>query len=416
MFVAPPPPVAPVKMARRVLLLAVMAMAIMAMVTVRAMEIQEEAGSSIVPAIVTKRPGRGKSDRGGGVLRGGRPPKSLEPDWSEGKPDGSELPPWDPLGIGKKQERKEMWRQRRRQREVDRQTQLEYAKAHAQKEAARKRAERKEIHAEKRAAAKEAKKKARKAKAARETDLMELDSQLSLEEDPAFVDLDAQLHAEAQADAEQQAFDEMQFEADSAEAQADMAEMEAEADADAEDEHDSFLESGSEAEAEAEAEAETETESETETIPDSYHSFAETESESESDAAPNGKGLRPTSHVTFGREDLVDEHFDNEGGRAVFKRLARGREIVRFEKATTSSGGVAVVGGVTKMPCGKEVTDKGLFAAAISSNLRAPVEAADPQEPIPVDQAVAAVKKLPVVPQMKKKAVVDEYGDMPDDE
>jgi len=212
------------------------------------------------------------------------------------------------------------------------------------------------------------------------------------------------------------AFDEMQFEADSAEAQADMAEVEAEADADAdadaEDEHDSLLESESEAEAETEAE----TESETETIPDSYHSFAETESESASDAAPNGKGLRSTSHVTVGREDLVDEHLDNEAGRAVFKRLARGREIVRFEKATTSSGGVAVVGGVTKMPCGKEVTDKGLFAAAISSNLRRPVEAADPQQPIPVDQAVAAAKKLPVVPQMKKKAVVDEYGDMPDEE
>jgi len=130
---------------------------------------------------------------------------------------------------------------------------------------------------------------------------------------------------------------------------------------------------------------------------------------------PYGKGLRPSAHVTIGRELLSEENFSNEDSRAVFKRNARQHEITRFEKRVNSSGGQAVVGGVSKLPCGKDLTDKGLFAPQISNNPGLHfVEAVDPNPMEWVDDNIHAIKKLPVVPQYAVKDEPDEYGDMPE--
>jgi len=122
-------------------------------------------------------------------------------------------------------------------------------------------------------------------------------------------------------------------------------------------------------------------------------------------------GLVPTSSVTYGRDDYSSEHFNNRGGRAVFKRRAKEQQVVRFEKTISSSGGQAVVKGVTKLPCGKDVTDKGLFASAISEKLSNPVPAGNPSPPQWVDDNIRAIKRLPVVPDFHSKGGLDEYGD-----
>lgn len=138
------------------------------------------------------------------------------------------------------------------------------------------------------------------------------------------------------------------------------------------------------------------------------------ETESESTDAPTT--LVPSAHVTIGNRGEEMENLPNDGGRAVFARRERDVTVQRFAKSLTSSGGKAVVTGVTKLPCGKEITDQGLFAAVVNPNIKNAVEAVDPQEPKWVDDSIKTIFKLPVVPQIREAKVEDQYGDMPVDE
>ena len=120
--------------------------------------------------------------------------------------------------------------------------------------------------------------------------------------------------------------------------------------------------------------------------------------------------------MSIGNRGEEMENLPNDAGRAVFARRERDATVQRFAKSLTSSGGKAVVTGVTKLPCGKEITDQGLFAAVVNPNIKNAIEAVDPQAPKWVDDSIKTIFKLPVVPQIREALVEDQYGDMPVDE
>lgn len=332
----------------------------------------------------------------GSIQRGGK--RIIRgPNFRKGAADGSTLPPYDPFGINfrytKIQERKaEIVKAR-----VAEENKRELLKSMHERAKRRIAIEKREAAEAKREAAREAAANAEKTQV--ETDLLEVQTEAD-----STVDAEAELDAEAEVDADAESDAEVEAEVDAAESAADFAEMQAEA----------------ETEGEAETDAETDAESETD---------AEVDVDAEVDSALVEKKnavdqvtpivhhrrlkrrLQPSSHVTYDRESLVDEAFDNKDNRAVFARRARGREITRFQRLATSSAGQAVVNGVTRTPCGKEITDKGLFGAVVLANPGPTVEAANPEPPVMKDSSGMVIKKLPVVPQFKEKKVADEYGD-----
>jgi chemotaxis protein histidine kinase CheA len=339
----------------------------------------------------------------GSVQRGGIR-KIRGPNFRKGAADGSTLPPYDPFGINWRHSKRQERRQAKVQERVEKENQRELCKAMQARARRRIANEKREAAEAKREAAAEAAKQAKLMQV--ETDLLETGSDLLMEVDAeAEADMDAEVEADAEMEVAMEAEQELdalaeqdaesEAEADEAETLADLAEMEAD------------VEEGGEVDQDVEAEAESEAE------------LAEAQSLMEKDAVEQvtplvhrlKKRLHPSSHVTYGREALADETFDNKDSRAVFARRAHGREIVRFQRAATSSGGQAVVNGVTRTPCGKEITDKGLFGAVVLSNPGPTVEAANPAEPVKTDENIPVLKKLPVVPQFKEKKVVDEYGD-----
>ena len=374
-------------------------------------ELHADASSDdIVPAIVISHPAR--KDRAlGVVLAGGKWTGPKGPDMTQSAADGSELAPYDPFSIEKWHSKLLARRQAYKQHKVNLVSQLEALKATAERTKRRLAQEAKEIAEEKARVAAEEEAAKLKNKQEVESELMEISADATTEteaETETAVESEsemlAELAAEAAVDAEQESAQELEAQADAEEEAEDLAS--AEADIEAGFEVDVEAEFGTDADAETDAESEAESET-------------DADSESEDDDAllaelsasdPVGTD-RPSDYVTMGREDLIDESFNNNGGRAVFARRQREKEIVRFEKTTQSSGGNAVVNGVTKLPCGKEITDKGLFAAAVSENLGATVEAANPEEPIAVDENIAVIKALPVVPQNAPQQTVDEYGD-----
>jgi len=240
-----------------------------------------------------------------------------------------------------------------------------------------------------------------------ETDLMEVESEIT-----AATEVELDLNNEIAADEMAVMEDEAQANADAAEAEQDSIEQEedilAENDSELEDELESSDELDAEAEAEDDMESELDSEDESENEAETEDSLLESEStDSRRSRRRDDDDLRPTPHVSYGLGEL---HVENDDSRAVFHRRAKLQEVVRFEKSLLSDGGVAVVKGVTKMPCGKDVTDKGLFAAEISTNLQNTVPAAD-TKPAWVDDPLHAVQRLPVVPAISTKGEVDEYGD-----
>jgi len=255
---------------------------------------------------------------------------------------------------------------------VERENALELCRAKKERQRRREENERRELEAE---AAEAASERARVAAALAkrnsmyETDLMEIESQtldgestLTEDEDALFAELDS----EAAEDNEVMELHAAEFASDSAEAEADLAEEQA----------DIMLETATEAELEAE------------------------------------KG-RVEMDITYGREDMGNEDFDNKAGKAVFLRRARGQEIVRFEKRMQSSPGRAVlmVKGVRYLGNDKAQTDQGLTAARVMQSPGLTVEASPASAPEMVDDNVLAIKRFPVVPQYHTHGEVDEYGD-----
>jgi len=404
-------------------------------------ELDAEVGDSldvdrprIKPAIIKRRPKKRTRNEGGRVLNGG-PPRKWKPNMSKGTADGSKLPPYDPFRLRRRWKRKDDARNQKRQAKADAQNRLETCRAMRARARRRERLERLAREEEKRLAAEEAQKNAAKTDGGVETDLVEVGSALNADVD-AFAAEEAGLDAEMFADEQEAAQAEVEELTDAEESDQDLNEMEAD------------VLDGAEVDVDIESEGETDVDSSAEEIPDAYQqqqsllehdSVAETEGAGavEHEDAAAGTVLRPSrrlarklarrkrkgkkkllpvlpsKRVTFGREDLVNEGYDNSGGRAVFHRRERGQEIVRFEKRLSSTPGQAVVKGVTKMPCGKEITDQGLFQPVVKRNLSPTVEAANPQPPRWTDDNIHAVYRLPVVPQIREAAAPDEYGDMP---
>jgi hypothetical protein len=348
-----------------------------------------------------------RSSGGGGVQRGGKPRKTA-PNMRKGEADGSRLPPYDPFRINRRWQRVLDKRQAKRQAKVEEENQRE--RCAQMKERARKReeAEAREAAEEREEARKEAIRK-KKLIGDYETPLfIESEAEVDAESD---ADVEAALDAEAAADAEAEAAADAEMEADALERDQDLAEMEQdveqgfEADADIEGEGHALMETEAEAEAEAEVDAEAEA--------DKPKKKSKRKNKSKVKKGPvSWKALvRPSAHVTYGRENYLDEEFDNKSQRAVFKRMRRGREIVRFEKGLQSTPGQAVVNGVTKMPCGKEITDTGLFAPVVMEKPGPTVAAANPFPPVWNDDNIRVIKKLPVVPTIRVVGGLDEYGD-----
>ena len=358
-------------------------------------ETHAELHSSIEPAIIVSHPPR--SDRAlGVVLAGGKWTGPKGPDMSKSSANGDTLAPFDPFRIEKWHSKRLARRQERKQHKVNLESQLEALKATAERTKRRLAQEAIEIAEEKARAAAEAEAEKKKNFQEVEAELMEVSASTETNAETESEML-AELAAEAAVDAEQEAAQELEAEADAEEEAEDLASAEADIEA--------GFEVDVDAEFNADADSETESETDSESAEDDDALLAEL---SASDPAGSD---RPSDYVTYGREDLIDETFNNGGGRAVFARRQRGQEIVRFEKTTQSSGGNAVVNGVTKLPCGKEITDKGLFAAAVSENLGATVEAANPEAPVRVDENIAVVRALPVVPEHVAQKGLDEYGD-----
>jgi hypothetical protein len=329
------------------------------------------------PAIVERAVKRRRSGPAT-VQRGGRW-RRRGPDMRKGTADGSVLPPWDPFRIHKRQERRLARSQAKRQAQVDKETQRDNcrkARAREKRRLAIEARERKEEEEERK----------REAARKKEEDFSFLESEATVDAElQSLSQQEADIDTEMMVDAEQEEQANIEADADAEEAQQDLAEME------------------SELEDSSEAEAETEEDSALVERKDEIVIKARTK--------PRGNRHSPSLHVTYNREDLLDESFDNKGSRAVFKRRARGQEIVRFHKRLQSDAGLAVVNGVTKMPCGREITDKGLFQPVVRNHLTATVEAAEPNPPVWRDDNIAAIKAFPVVPQYKSKGGLDEYGD-----
>jgi len=362
------------------LALACIVVCMMCMYT-HAQEMNEEDSSAFIEENVEmsrkgKKPGNAKvptsrTSGGGGVQRGGSK-ITIGPDLRKGTADGSELPPWDPFRIHKRQERKLARIQARRQERVERENALDLCRAKKERQRRREENERRELEAEAAEAASEKAKAAAalaKRKSMYETDLMEIESQtldgestLNDEEDTLF----AELESEAAEDNEVMELHAAEFASDSAEAEADLAAEQA----------DIMLETATDAELAAE------------------------------------KG-RVEMDITYGREDMGNEDFDNKGGKAVFMRRARGQEIVRFEKRMKSSPGRAVVyvKGVRYLGNDQAQTDQKLTAARVMQSPGLTVEAAHASAPEMVDDNVLAIKRFPVVPQYHTRGEVDEYGD-----
>lgn len=414
-------------MRRSILLLAVLACALISCTGVVAEEVSES------PA---------RNSGGGGMYAGGHP-KDWRPDMSVSAADGSELAPYDPFRINKYFEKTLAERAAKRQAKVEIENQRERCQAMRERAARREANERREAEEERRENAREAKRLAKIKQDSNqvETELMEVAAETDADAD-SETEVDGELLAELEADMAAEVDAEAEADADIAERSEDMSEMEAD------------VEEGAEADADVESESDASNEGEaavevlsSEAIPDSYQSGqsmieseaeAETEAETEADAEADserkgkkagrsGKKARrslrskkialrraiPASQITYNNGDLAEQTFANDGGRAVFARRAAGATSVRFEKLHQSSSGNAVVNGVTKLPCGKEITDKGLFGAVVKVNPGPTVEAADPQAPVWKDDVRQTIWQLPVVPQFKKAPVADEYGDMP---
>lgn len=361
-----------------------------------------------------------KARPAGSVQHGGR--KFIRgPNFRKGAADGSTLPPYDPFAIRwrheKKMERQQARRNEQVKKENDRQNCIRLKKLAKR----RREIEKREAEEAKREAEREAAKIKKLTQV--ETDLLEVDGTALVEaESEAETDaeseseLDSESNAESEVDADQ--LSELNVEAElDTEAESD---AEGEAQLDAEEQADDFaemeadVENGAEADMDIESEYEAELTAAAVATPTADRSLVE---QNQGEVTPLvhrniRKRLQPSSHVTYDRESLAEEKFDNADSRAVFARRARGREIVRFQRLATSAAGQAVVNGVTRTPCGKEITDKGLFGAVISANPGPTVEAANPEAPVMKDQNIPVVKKLPVVPQFKEEASPDEYGDM----
>lgn len=320
----------------------------------------------------------------GTVQRGGKV-FIRAPNFRKGAADGSTLPPYDPFGINWRENKYQERVQKKRQEKAELANQKERCQQIRERAVRRLENERREA-AEARAEAEAEKKRLAKPTNEQETDLLEVAN-----EDSSFLEaeVDADALADAEADIQSEIDAQAEADADAAEAIEDMAEMEQD------------VEHGAEADVDIESEVDDDAQlMELEGV--------EQVSPLVTNSAPR---LMPSSQVTYGREDLQDESFDNQGGRAVFSRRARGRQIVRFERRATSSGGQAVVHGVTRTPCGKEITDKGLFGAKVLANPGETVAAVDPQAPILNDENLPFIKQFPVVPMFKEEKTLDEYGD-----
>lgn len=341
------------------------------------------------------RPSKYESSGGGGVQEGGRPRAAHAPNTRPSLADGSKLARWDPFNIRHRHEKKLAVEQAKRQASADAKNAMELCAKKREKQKLREEAEAAEI-AEERAL------KANEAKSAADSFIEMTDAHAHATE--AEAELEAEMQAEMASDAEAAAEQDAEAERDAAESAADFAERQVDILYAAESSDDQRIEAEHRAMIETQHVHTPFVESSRAPKP-SPPRFVE--------KATLPQSSRASLPVTYGREDIIEESFRNNGHpRSVFARRARGQEIVRFERAVASSGGQAV-NGVTKMPCGKDITDAGLFAAVIGTNLQATVEAANPSPPVWRDDNIVAITKLPVVPMFKEAQVADEYGDMP---
>jgi hypothetical protein len=340
------------------------------------------------------------------------------------------LPPFDHFGVNWRFNKVLAARQAKKQGRVNEEARQDYCRKKAEREKKRLEIEAREREEEAREKEREAALTGRGGKRDAETDaiqLMEVDTLHS-----ADAEAITQIAVDADIDAAEQEAADAQAEADAVEAAVDSAEMEnefateaeaeADVDADADIAAEMEMEMETEAELEADMAADVDVDADTDADADDA-ALVEAESDAAAAQSPSGeivldaqiradsKPMVPSAHVSYNRDSLEDKSFDNKDSRAVFRRRENHFNIVRATKKFQSTGGQAVVNGVTKTPCGKEITDRGLFAPQIQQNLQATVEAANPQPPKRVDENINAIRAMPIVPEFKSTETHDEYGD-----
>jgi len=345
----------------------------------------ESLNAQVDPAIVVRPPPEEKRISSPSTVQEGGPERKRKPNMTKSSKDGKTLAPYDPFGVADRFERKLAKRHAKRQDIVNEENRKDYCRKKAAREAER-------LAVEARERAEEARERG-EAPAGTGSVLIQLDTELDISaltqaDHEALLDMEI----EAQEDLEDETLDNAEAETDAEEAAFDGAEMEAEFQHDADES----------ADAEAEAEMEEAMEAEDAALVEA--------GEDGPVIRASSKILLPTAHVSYNRMPS-EELYSNKDSRAVFKRRAHGQQVSRALKKFQSSGGNAVVNGVTKTPCGKEITDTGLFAAVVKKNLDATVEAANPFPPTVVDDNVNAIHALPIVPQFREEGGVDEYGD-----